>query len=166
VHAAAKVPPCAPFLRNAWCKPNATITTTPMMFGYSQLIESPHTPFLPPTVPFPRLSKILQRSFLCVDPLRGYGWLGCGAPSGSNSYGKYVCPPQLELDYGEPIGGCSETGHGDRFMCNHVVALVEYYWGSQRCWGVHNGAGSGSEAQHAFDPITCLSGVLLFDSTP
>ncbi len=46
VHQAQPVPPCATFLRDA-CKPNASATTSAMMYGFTQVSESPHTPFLP-----------------------------------------------------------------------------------------------------------------------
>ena len=36
VHQTAKVPSCAPFLRDT-CKPNATIATSAMMFGFTQV---------------------------------------------------------------------------------------------------------------------------------
>ena len=46
VHQAVQVPPCATFLRNA-CKPNATVTNSAMMYGFTQVSENPHQPFLP-----------------------------------------------------------------------------------------------------------------------
>ena len=46
VHQADKVPPCAEFLREA-CRPNASIiAASAMMFGFTQVTESPHQPFL------------------------------------------------------------------------------------------------------------------------
>ena len=46
VHQAAKVPPCVDFLRES-CKPGAAVAKSPLMYGFTQVSESPHQPFLP-----------------------------------------------------------------------------------------------------------------------
>jgi hypothetical protein len=109
VHEAARVPPCADFMRDA-CKPNATIATSAMMFGYTQVSESPHKPFLP-NGSLPAFEQDLATFLLVRGPFAwlGYGWLGCGDAAGSCEHGRYVRPPQLELDYGSPVGHCGET---------------------------------------------------------
>ena len=140
VHQADQAPPCATFLRDA-CKPNATITNSAMMYGFTQVSESPHQPFLP-NGSLPAFEQDLATFLLVATRLNssllglakeprailaayqrpyspeqvrgpfawlGYGWLGCGAASGSCGHGPYVRPPELDLDYGEPIGHCKET---------------------------------------------------------
>ena len=110
VHQAATVPPCAEFLRKA-CKPNSTIASSALMYGFTQVSESPHKPFLP-NGSLPAFEQDLA-TFLLVRgqyAWLGYGWLGCGDDSGSCEHGPYVRPPALDIDYGEPLGHCTEQG--------------------------------------------------------
>ena len=103
----------APFLRDA-CKPNASITSGAMMFGFTQVSESPHKPFLPDGQ-LPAFLQDLATFMLVRGPFAwlGYGWLGCGDdPRGSCSHGRYVRPAELDADFGEPVGHCQETKPG------------------------------------------------------
>lgn len=48
----------------------------------------------------------------------GHGWLGCSRD--------YVFPPQLQMDYGEPMGLCSETAPGSNvFARDWTKATVQ-----------------------------------------
>ena len=71
MHQASPVPPCAPFLRDA-CKPNASITSDAMMFGFTQVSESPHKPFLP-SGQLPAFMQDLATFMLVRGP---FAWLG------------------------------------------------------------------------------------------
>jgi hypothetical protein len=54
----------------------------------------------------PQLKEDLANFLLTRGPYAflGHGWLGCSH--------EYVFPPELNLDYGEPTGLCSETTAG------------------------------------------------------
>jgi hypothetical protein len=65
--------------------------------------------------PLPYFEQDLAHFLLVRGPYAwlGYGWLGCSsgsAPPGGSQ--PYSYPSELNLDYGAPLGLCSETGSG------------------------------------------------------
>jgi len=94
---------CASELRSL-CSETSPAQTRTMMYafgpGHCQNCRD-HLPVDPP-----QLKEDLANFLLVRGPYAylGHGWLGCSHD--------YVFPPELNLDYGEPTGLCSETSHG------------------------------------------------------
>jgi hypothetical protein len=92
---------------------NSSIHDDAMMYGFTQVSESPHNPFLRDDS-LPAFEQDLASFLLVRGPYAwlGYGWMGCGSDS-SCQYGKYARPEALELDYGTPVDEyCIDAGAG------------------------------------------------------
>lgn len=109
MHQADPVPKCLPFLRDN-CRANGTVAHLATMFGFTQVTEAPHKPFLP-NGSLPAFEQDLATFLLTRGEYAwlGYGWLGCGDARGGCSSGLYQRPAELELDYGIPMSHCVET---------------------------------------------------------
>jgi len=89
---------CASSLRNL-CKNGSTPQTRTMMYSFSP----GHCGNKGTVVELPELKEDLANFLLVRGPYAylGHGWLGCSK--------EYIFPPELNLDYGEPTGLCTET---------------------------------------------------------
>ena len=113
---------CAKYFRQA-CAPDSVVARSATFFSFSGA-RSP--PSLPSPIEDIAAFLLIRGEFAWI----GYGWAGCVAcnetsedPSGlcdpaAQARGGYERPPQLDADYGEPLGACEETvpGSSMRFI--------------------------------------------------
>ena len=97
---------CADNLR-ALCQPDSPSQTRAMMYAFGP--GGCHAA----SVALPELHQDLANFLLTRGSYAwlGHGWLGCSQ--------EYVFPPELNVDYGEPSGLCSETASGSGIFVRH-----------------------------------------------
>jgi hypothetical protein len=93
-------PRCAPFMAR-YCGANASTQTSATLMVFSTQTTYDFWP-----LPFPAQDTA---QFLLVrgpHAWLGYGWSSCPPPA------SFVRPPEVDVDYGEPLGFCAETAPG------------------------------------------------------
>jgi hypothetical protein len=108
-------PRCAPFMAR-YCGANASTQTSATLMVFSTQAAYNFWP-----LPFPAQDTA---QFLLVrgpHAWLGYGWSSCPPPA------SFVRPPEVDVDYGEPLGFCAETAPGSgvwsREYTKYSVAL-------------------------------------------
>ena len=108
---------CAADLR-ALCSVDSPAQTRTMMYSFFPG-RCNHADVSIPVDP-PQLHEDLANFLLTRGPYAylGHGWLGCSH--------RYVFPPELNADYGEPTGLCAETSAGSGiFVRNWTKSHVQ-----------------------------------------
>lgn len=118
---------CAADLR-ALCASTASPQNRTLLYGFS-----PGCPSLDPEHPVSPLHDVVNFQ-LIRGPYAyiGSGWQGC-APSQ-----RYAFPPELDYDFGVPLGNCTETLPGSgvfvREFSNAVVQMACSSWEATITW--------------------------------
>ena len=103
---------CSSFLREQ-CEPDSLAQTAAVQYQISHQFNAAHSA-APNLTNFEMDLGMFLASRGNYSWL-GYGWLGCGCGweyKGAMPCDVYPRPSALDLDYGTPLGLCSETGEG------------------------------------------------------
>lgn len=92
---------CLPFMRQ-FCGANSSTQTGYLFFGYSRVTHSQAWP-----LPYPDQDLAAFMLVRGKAAAFGYGWTGC-----ADATHPFTKPANLDVDYGEPLGFCEETGAG------------------------------------------------------
>lgn len=105
---------CTSYMRSTACLPTSRLQNQSLFYGYTDYQKGGEKGVLP------YFHQDLASFLLIRGPYAwlGYSWMGCFNDKGDPTCAsiKYHFPPELGVDYGEPLSTCSETAPGSEIF--------------------------------------------------